>query len=740
MKTSSPSLSLHVHDRHIAPATSGNVLLVDDDESIFMLIRLYLEAQGISVSHARNVTQALSMAKKNPPDLILLDVMLPDGNGIDSIVNFKSEHILQRTPIVVITSITSVTEKVRAIEAGAEDFLHKPLDEAELKSRVRSLLKIKAYNDHIHDHQEQLESEVAKRTKEIQQAIIHLESEIRERIQAENALKRRDAILEAIGQAAATFLRDANWKNRLPDVLENLRTATSADQIELRRRQEQSLTQHTTSIILAVSESGRPSKSPLPSYLFTTSAATTALKNKKLFRCEFDFSGSLGRAIFVPVFVASNWWGCLAFIFSSNAKDVSLAEEEALQTAADMFGHAVHRSAMENDLLAAKDLAEKANQTKTEFLANMSHELRTPLNGILGMGHLLEETPLNEEQAELLTVLIHSADNLSRLVEDLLDLSSIETGNIALDMRYFSLRESLGPLFSTFQLQAKEKPFDFTYHIHENVPNALVGDPIRLGQILINLIGNAFKFTHKGQVNVDIQLTAIQPEHDEGVSLDFIIQDTGIGISKTKQESIFESFSFAENFMTRKYKGSGLGLAIAKRLVEAMSGAITVESEPGQGSIFRCTVMLSEQRAIEKPGTEEMQRSEETNKRSFSILLAEDDLANRVTASRLLTRMGHNVQTVKNGRQALEALSTGTYDLVLMDIQMPELNGEDAARLIREGNTPGVDSNIPIIALTAFAMETDRKKFIEAGMNDYVSKPYRAMELFNAISRVMGLE
>jgi signal transduction histidine kinase/ActR/RegA family two-component response regulator/uncharacterized membrane protein affecting hemolysin expression len=380
----------------------------------------------------------------------------------------------------------------------------------------------------------------------------------------------------------------------------------------------------------------------------------------------------------------------------------------------------------EEESRMAKEAADRANRTKSEFLANMSHEIRTPINGVIGFTDMMLETNLMKDQAMYAEMIKQSGETLLTLINDILDLSKIEAGQISLESIEFDIKEIAYHICEIAKLWTRDKPVKVLYRAEEGVPASVKGDPVRFRQLLLNLMGNAVKFTASGEIEISLR---VEEEKEELVKLHVAVRDTGIGIPADKLAIIFEPFQQADASTTRKFGGTGLGLTICKKLVSLMNGNIWVESEHGKGTTFHFTLLLGKLRMK----TDETVKKETPGKEStfitagdvqdISILVAEDNPVNQRLITMMLKKMGNRVEIANNGKEAVEKFTDAPekFDLIFMDIQMPEMDGYEAAGMIRERGF----NDVPVIALTANAMQGDKEKCLEAGMNDYLTKPVR---------------
>jgi PAS domain S-box-containing protein len=652
--------------------TPLNILLVEDDDIDAMELCRAINKSGVSVKEikiCKYAEDALNTLENWTPDCIFLDYQLPRTNGLELLKRIKK--MAMHLPVIVLTSQGDERIAVNMMKAGALDYFP--------KSEITSEKLTKAFHTMSHmleveKGREAAQHELAEKEEFINKVAL-LSPNIIYVIDIEKwtNIFHNKQIRKILGYTEDDLIVDAN--NGFSKII------NTQDQLIFHKHYH---------------------------YM------RRWVKDGEIVEKEFRLKHKSGAEI---------WIITREVPFKRNEKG---AVQEVLGTAIDITS----RKQVEKELRQAKKDAEEATRIKSDFLSTMSHEIRTPMNAIIGFTDLLLTSDFSDQDRQHLKTIKYSADNLMVILNDILDFSKIEAGKFLLEKFEFDLREKLGYLLKTFEMRAKEKAIDLTFHFDDNVPQIIMGDAYRLNQILVNLIGNSIKFTEDGgTITVSVHL---HQDHGENIDLRIEVSDSGIGISEDKLSMIFDSFAQAhQNDATHYFGGTGLGLTITRKITELMKGSISAKSKLGEGATF--SVILN----FGKGGTsyEEEKASEpaKLSLRGYRILAAEDILANQILLRHLLTKWEAKFVICNNGKEVLGALAEGEFDLILMDIQMPVMDGITAMKKIHSFFPQ--HAHVPVIAFTADTFAEKTPEIVACNFNGFVTKPFKADELIKAITR-----
>ncbi|MBU1012957.1 MAG: response regulator [Bacteroidetes bacterium] len=773
------------------------ILIIDNKEDNLISMKALLRnlMEDVEISTAFNGVSGINIAKQEQPDLILLDIFMPEMDGFAVCEKLKKNKLTKQIPIIMITAIKAdKANRVKGLELGADAFLSKPIDETELVTQIKVMFRIKAAEDHLRVKNKDLEKLIKKQSVELEEINEQYKSLVdnsleglyiiqNERIHFHNQkfaeilgynkktnligkpimnfvapesqklvkemVKRREngqldsthynfwglkadgakILIESLGgrifidgnPAVQGALRDITEMSTLDDQVRKLSRAVDQSPISIIITDLRGKIEYVNSSFLRTTGYNLNELIGKSSSILKT-GHTKADEYKKLWQTILD---------------GNEWKGQ----FLNKRKNGELFWEAAsISPIKDQDGIITHflgvkediseRKRLENELIYAKEKAEEADKLKTSFLANMSHEIRTPMNAIMGFSNLLVDEGMTiDERLEYVDLINSNSKTLLKLIDDIFDIARIEAGQLNVTNSDFDFKNILLELHANFNQFTIKKggdklKFELVFPEVEYEGN-IHCDPHRLKQILSNLIGNAIKYTEKGSIKLGYNIIPANASITRRPSLQFYVKDTGIGIPQNKMQLIFDRFRQADDSHTREYGGTGLGLAISKNIAQLLGGNLYAVSSVGKGSVFYLTIPLQEGK-VEMPQSKIPDAKPQLDWKTKTLLVAEDVESNFQLIETLLRRTGIKIIWVKNGEEAIATVQkTEGIDLILMDIQMPILNGYDATKAIKNTH-----KNMPIIAVTAFALEGDKEKMLDAGCDDYIAKPIKSKELY----------
>ena len=670
---------------------TDKILIVDDEPDNLDVLRNCLHQAGFKVLAAKSGEVILTRIDLIKPDLILLDVNMPGMDGFETCRRLKKNKATKDTPVIFISAKTESVDKVKGFESGAVDYITKPFQVEDVLARVETHLALKRLQKALKEKNRQLRREISEH-------------------------------------------RQTNEKLR-----------------KLSRAVEQSASSIVITDTEGIIEHVNPAFCESTGYRFDEAVG----QNPRVLKSG-EHPPEFYREMWQTISSGRTWKGELVNKHKDGTRYWEYATISPVKDHAQNITHYIaikdnitERKRIEAELRQARETAEAANRTKSEFLANMSHEIRTPMNAIIGLTHLALRTKPAPRLHDYLSKTLSSANALLRIINDILDFSKIEAGKLDMENTRFLLNDVINNLSALIGHAAEDKDIEILFALDSDVPSVLVGDPVRLGQVLINLTNNAIKFTDTGEIIIAVKLIGMDVNR---VKLSFAVRDTGIGLTRKQVAGLFQPFVQADATTTRKYGGTGLGLTICKYLVEMMNGDISVTSQPGNGSVFTFTAefgVAGVTQIIKKRRKRPLSPSEPMHQqapvpddsddvdslakiKNASVLLVEDNAINQQVAVELLQQAGMIVTLAADGREAVKVASQAVFDLVFMDIEMPRMDGYEATRAIRLDTR---FADIPIIAMTAHAMSGVREKCLDAGMNDHLSKPIDPSELCATLVR-----